>query len=62
MSGIQAGVMLERLLAVIALTAALMLLFRQEALLEQQYHLTAERILCEPVLTQEGKEGHAGIS
>ena len=62
MSGIQAGVMLERLLAVLALTAALTLLFQQEALLERQYRLTAERILCEPVLTQEGKESHAGIS
>ncbi len=62
MSGIQSGVILERLLAMIALVAALLLLFQQEALLEQQYQMTAKQILCEPLLTGEGEEGYAGFS
>ena len=58
MSGIQPGVVLERFLAI---TAALLFLFRQEALLEKQYQMTAEQILREPLLTGEREEGYAGF-
>ena len=61
MSGIQPGVVLERLLAMIAITAALLFLFLQEALLEKQYQMTAEQILREPLLTGEREEGYAGF-
>ena len=47
--------MLEKVMAALLLAAALGILLRQEKVLEEQYRMTAERILQEPILLVEDR-------
>lgn len=59
MVGIQTGIMLEKVMSALLLAAALGFLLQQEKVIEEQYRITAERILQEPVLIAE--DHNAGI-